>query len=73
MVVNSPNFTLLKAAVVKAGLANALATGNLTVFAPTDAAFKAAGFATAEAINAVDVNALRNILLYHVIGTERFF
>jgi transforming growth factor-beta-induced protein len=73
VVVNSPNFTLLKAAVVKAGLADALATGNLTVFAPTDAAFKAAGLATADAINRVEVGALRNILLYHVIGTERFF
>jgi transforming growth factor-beta-induced protein len=73
VVVNTPNFSLLKTAVVKAGLADALATGNLTVFAPTDAAFRAAGFANADAINAADVNSLRKILLYHVIGTERFF
>ncbi|SOD96202.1 fasciclin domain-containing protein [Spirosoma fluviale] len=73
VVVNSPNFSLLEAAVIKAGLADALASGNLTVFAPTDAAFQAAGFANADAINNADVNALRNILLYHVIGTERFF
>ncbi|GAB3778187.1 hypothetical protein GCM10028818_26660 [Spirosoma horti] len=73
VVVGSPNFSLLKTAVVKAGLADALASGNLTVFAPTDAAFQAAGFANADAINKADVNTLRNILLYHVIGTERFF
>ncbi len=73
VVVGSPNFSLLKTAVVKAGLADALATGNLTVFAPTDAAFQAAGFANAEAINNANVDVLRKILLYHVIGSERFF
>lgn len=73
VVVNSPNFTLLEAAVVKAGLAEALSTGNLTVFAPTDGAFRAAGFADVNAINNADVNTLRKILLYHVIGSERFF
>lgn len=70
IVVGSPNFTLLRTAVVKAGLADALATGNLTVFAPTDAAFRAAGFADANAINNVNVDALRRILLYHVIGNR---
>ncbi|OIN58332.1 fasciclin domain-containing protein [Arsenicibacter rosenii] len=73
IVVASPDFTLLKAAVVKAGLAEALSTGNLTVFAPTDNAFRAAGFGDVNAINNADVNVLRRILLYHVIGTERFF
>ncbi|GAB2521224.1 fasciclin domain-containing protein [Spirosoma aerophilum] len=73
VVVGSPNFSFLKTAVVKAGLADALGTGNLTVFAPTNAAFQAAGFTDENAINNADVNALRNILLYHVIGTERFF
>ncbi|MFD2571125.1 fasciclin domain-containing protein [Spirosoma soli] len=73
VVVGSPNFTLLEAAVIKAGLAEALSTGNLTVFAPTDAAFQAAGFADANAINNADVNTLRKILLYHVIGGNRFF
>ena len=68
IVVDNPNFSLLKAAVVRAGLAGALATGNLTVFDPTDAAFQAAGFADANAINSVNVDALRRILLYHVIG-----
>ena len=73
VVVNSPNFSLLKTAVVKAGLADALATGNLTVFAPTDEAFRAAGFADANAINNADVTTLRKILLYHVLGNARFF
>ncbi len=70
IVVGSPNFSLLRTAVVRAGLAGALATGNLTVFAPTDAAFQAAGFADANAINNVNVDALRRILLYHVIGNR---
>ena len=73
LVVANPNLSLLKAAVVRAGLAPALATGNLTVFAPTNAAFQAAGFADENAINNADLNTLKTILLYHVIGTERFF
>ncbi len=73
LVVANPNFSLLRMAVVRAGLASALASGNLTVFAPTNAAFQAAGFADETAINNADLNTLRQILLYHVIGTERYF
>ena len=72
IVVDNPAFSLLKAAVVRAGLADALASGSLTVFAPTDDAFKAAGFANADAINAVNIDVLKNILLYHVIGGNQF-
>jgi transforming growth factor-beta-induced protein len=73
LVVASPDLSLLRAAVVRTGLAEALATGNLTVFAPTNAAFQAAGFADENAINNADVNVLRRILLYHVIGMDRYF
>ncbi len=66
----SPDFTLLKAAVVRAGLADALKTGSLTVFAPNDAAFKASGFADVAAINAVPVALLTSILQYHVLGSK---
>lgn len=68
LVVANPQFTLLRAAVVRAGLATTLAgTGPFTVFAPTDAAFQAAGFADVNAINAAPAATLQNVLLYHVI------
>ena len=72
LVTSGDQFTLLEAAVVKAGLATTLSgAGPFTVFAPNDAAFRAAGFADAAAINNADantVNTLRNILLYHVVS-----
>ncbi|MGV3560348.1 fasciclin domain-containing protein [Larkinella arboricola] len=67
-VVNNADFSLLEAAVVRAGLADALRTGTLTVFAPTNAAFQAAGFANEAAINAAPVETLQAVLQYHVVG-----
>lgn len=69
IVVDDPNFSVLEAAVVKAGLASALSTGSLTVFAPDNAAFAAAGI-TESTINALPVAALDSILKYHVLGTK---
>ncbi|WP_353484342.1 fasciclin domain-containing protein [Haliscomenobacter sp.] len=69
-VVDGADFTLLEAAVLRAGLADALATGSLTVFAPTDAAFRTAGFADVAAINATPVATLSAVLQYHVIGSK---
>ncbi len=69
----TPGFSLLVAAVLRADainndISNALTgAGPLTVFAPTDAAFNAAGFADVAAINATAPAVLRSILLYHVI------
>jgi uncharacterized surface protein with fasciclin (FAS1) repeats len=65
-----PEFSILVQAVIKAGLAETLATGGpYTVFAPTNAAFIAAlgelGFAS---LDAVPVDVLRQILLYHVVA-----
>jgi uncharacterized surface protein with fasciclin (FAS1) repeats len=69
VVVDDARFSLLEAAVIRAGLTNTLAAaGPLTVFAPTDAAFQAAGFADAAAVSAAPVATLNNILLYHVIS-----
>jgi len=70
IVVDGADFTLLEAAVVRAGLADALSTGSLTVFAPTDAAFRAAGFANVDAINSTPVATLQAVLQYHVIGSK---
>jgi len=70
---NDGEFDVLQAAVVRAGLVDALnGKRQFTVFAPTDAAFiKTLGVADeAEAIatvNALPLDALTNILLYHVM------
>ena len=71
IVVNSPDHTVLEAAVNAAGLAGALAGGvdPLTLFAPTDAAFTdllaELGIAAEDLLASPD---LANILLYHALG-----
>ncbi|WP_044129634.1 fasciclin domain-containing protein [Rudanella lutea] len=71
LVVADSRFSLLEAAVLRAGLGDALrTTNNITVFAPTDEAFRAAGFADAAAINAAPVATLAAILQYHVLPTR---
>ena len=70
IVVNSEDHTLLEAAVIEAGLVDALsAEGPFTVFAPTDAAITA--LVEALEITAEDLLALPNlgdILQYHVVA-----
>lgn len=66
------DFSILVSALNRAGLTSTLdGSGQFTVFAPTNAAFtsflSANGFAS---IDAVPVDALKNILLNHVIGAE---
>ncbi|AUD04405.1 fasciclin domain-containing protein [Spirosoma pollinicola] len=64
-------FTLLKAALVRAGLDGTLAQpGTYTVFAPTDDAFKAFGYVDEAAIKAAPVDLLKTVLQYHVLGTR---
>ncbi|TDB63509.1 fasciclin domain-containing protein [Arundinibacter roseus] len=69
VVLTNNDFTILRAAVQHAGLADALRTGTLTVFAPNDAAFNASGFADAAAITALPAATVRGILEYHVLGS----
>jgi uncharacterized surface protein with fasciclin (FAS1) repeats len=71
-------FSALVAAADKAGLVPALSdpTANLTVFAPTDAAFdgvaKTLGFTDASAmVNALDSATLAKILQYHVLPARK--
>ncbi|MGV8829411.1 MAG: fasciclin domain-containing protein, partial [Breznakibacter sp.] len=68
IVSNSPDHTILKAAVDAAMLAPAL-KGNevFTLFAPTDNAFKALPEGTVEALLEDPEGQLRQILLYHVV------
>jgi len=72
VIVNSEDHTLLEAAVVEAGLVEALSdtTGTFTVFAPTDSAFIT--LATSLQLEPTDLLELQNladILTYHVVGT----
>ncbi len=72
------SLTYLVAAVVRASqgstnVAAVLSSGGIfTLFAPTNNAFRAAGFATTDAINAADPNTLTSILTYHVIAGRIF-
>lgn len=69
---NNSNFSILASAVVKAGLAETLSgTTEYTVFAPTNAAFEAAGITQATIDGFADNDpALQEILLYHVLAGE---
>jgi uncharacterized surface protein with fasciclin (FAS1) repeats len=62
------DFTILRAAVTRANLADALSKGTLTVFAPNDAAFRAAGIDLA-AVNSMPLATLTAVLQYHVLAT----
>ncbi len=78
IVVGSSKFTALTAAAVKTGLASVLGSAdiNATVFAPNDRAFAKlpAPFNNAANIAAItdagQIATLKQILLYHVLGTE---
>ena len=63
------NFSLLKAAVEKAGLGTALSSGTLTVFAPDNSAFAEAGIDLA-LINAASTGFIDSVLKYHVVGAK---
>lgn len=70
-------FDVLQAAVVRAGLVDALnGTTQYTVFAPTDQAFITTLNAGTEqgaidAVNSLEIDTLTNILLYHVTEGRR--
>lgn len=70
-------FDVLQAAVIRAGLVDALnGTTQYTVFAPTDAAFVTTLRTGTEAgaisaVNGMDVDTLRDILLFHVTNGRR--
>ncbi|MBZ5858763.1 fasciclin domain-containing protein [Flavihumibacter profundi] len=70
VVTSDPNFSILAAAVTRAGLADALnQPGTLTVFAPDNKAFTDAGI-TADVIATIPVADLAGILKYHVLGSK---
>ena len=69
-----PDLSYLVAAILRASTGSTdvaavlSGTGPFTVFAPTNDAFIAAGFATIDDINATDPDALAGILTYHVLN-----
>lgn len=70
IVLTNNDFTLLRAAVQRAGLADALRGGTLTVFAPNNQAFINAGYADVAAVNAAPVATLTSLLQYHVVPSR---
>ncbi|MBV6655384.1 MAG: fasciclin domain-containing protein [Mameliella sp.] len=70
---NPGEFTQLEAAVVRADLAGTLSgEGPFTVFAPTDDAFNALFDALDTDVNSIDIDLLKDVLLYHVIPARVF-
>jgi uncharacterized surface protein with fasciclin (FAS1) repeats len=70
----TPEFSLLQAAIERAGLEALLSSNSqaYTLFAPTNAAFTAAGYASPEDIENEDPAVLLNILSYHLLPAYRF-
>ena len=71
--VGNGNFTTLVAALSCTDLVGAVANpdAELTVFAPTDAAFEAAGLNADNVCSTFDTETLTTVLLYHVVGERR--
>tara|TARA_R110002020_G_scaffold474076_2_gene704422 strand:+ start:419 stop:1375 length:957 start_codon:yes stop_codon:yes gene_type:complete len=73
---STPEFTQLVAALSRAGLVDAVSGGmddNLTVFAPTDAAFEDLYDALGvSGVDEIDVDLLTSVLTYHVVPARAF-
>ena len=72
---NAPEFSILVAAVQKAKLVETLSTGGpFTAFAPTNAAFAALlTELNVSSLDALSEEAVKNVLLYHVVSGRVFF
>ncbi|AWG20418.1 fasciclin [Flavobacterium faecale] len=73
-VFKAPELTFLVQAVITSGLAGTLSSSsaNFTIYAPTDAAFKAAGFATVQDVANTSPAVLQQVLLNHAIVGGKF-
>ncbi|GAB3886751.1 fasciclin domain-containing protein [Spirosoma agri] len=64
-------FTIFRTALRQSGLSGPLSQqGTYTVFAPTDAAFRAFGYADTNAIKAAPVSLLTAVMQYHVLTSR---
>ena len=68
----TPQFTLLRHALERAGLDDDLQGGDFTLFAPTNAAFTAVGLGTTAAIDGLPLDFLTTVLQYHVLPAATF-
>ncbi len=65
--------TFFNAALLRSGMAVTLqGKGPYTVFAPTNEAFKALGFPSADSINQTDPSVLAGMLNFHILTGRRF-
>jgi len=64
------NLNFLEAAIARAGLTADFNKEGITIFAPSDDAFKAAGYANEAAVSAAPAADLQRILRYHVVGSR---
>jgi len=70
---NIKKLSLFNAAVIRANLTTTLSGTTLyTVFAPSDSAFAAAGYASIQAINSTDPAVLAKLVSYHIISGRLF-
>ena len=67
IVARDPNFTILNAAVTKAGMSSALAANDITLLAPDNTSFRLSGIPDVGAINNIPASTLQAILSYHII------
>jgi uncharacterized surface protein with fasciclin (FAS1) repeats len=67
LIQDDPQYSLFHAAIVRAGLTDQLKGTNLTVFAPTDAAFQASGYTSTSAVSGLPVASVKALVLYHVL------
>ena len=64
------NLKLLSAAIARAGLATEFNQSLITIFAPSDDAFRAGGYANEAAVSAAPVADLQRILRYHIVKSR---
>lgn len=70
LLLEEDNLSILRAAITHAGLQDAFKTSTVTLFAPTDEGFKAAGYADASAITALPAEQVRALITNHVITSN---
>ena len=67
------SLTFLNVALQQAGLKELIAgNATYTFFAPSNNAFRTAGFLTIDSINSTDPKILKDLLLYHFFGGRKF-
>lgn len=64
------HLSLLSSAITRAGLTEKLKTGTITLFAPTDEAFRAAGYSGKAVLDTLSVADLQRLLQYHLLNTR---